>query len=327
MSCRLRPVLPIAIATALAFHLQLFVTTASAHIELQQPLNRYSDVRSGANEACPCGSGTTSRRCSNPADLSDDGRSPDRITTFAPGDTITVRFSEYVGHSGRYRVAFDADGADLADFNQNVLLDEPDPGGATGNIGQGTLWELQVTLPDITCDRCTLQLMQVIDGNTLERVLDPATRGEAYFQCADLILADGTPPGGIPPANPGKHMAELSRPTRGSSAPAPAETPAADAPTAGGSSVPAATDGSTSTGATPGASDDGVTLSSPASSDGGCTLAPLRPARGSLPALGALALCIVTLLGRRRTWLWFDGKPPALRRRAAAPGFVSRWKS
>lgn len=174
-------------------------------------MNRYSDIKSGDNKACPCGSGSSNRRCSVPSELSDPERSTDRISTFAPGDTITVRFDEYVGHSGRYRVAFDPDGADLDDFNETILLDEPDPEGKAGNVGSGSIWEFQVTLPNMTCDNCSLQLIQVMDGNTEDEVLNPVDRGSTYFQCADIRLVAGTPAGGIAPSNPSEHLGIRAR--------------------------------------------------------------------------------------------------------------------
>jgi hypothetical protein len=201
-----------AASAALAAGFALLSSTASAHIELQAPLNRYSDIKAGDNKSCPCGSGTTNRSCKKPEELSDPDRSPDRETTFAPGDTITVRFDEYVGHSGRYRIAFDPDGADLDHFNQNILLDEPDPSGNVGNMGQGSMWQFQVTLPNMTCDNCTLQLIQVMDGNTVDPVLNPVDRGGTYFQCADIVLAEGAPPGGLAPASPTDHLGQKGRP-------------------------------------------------------------------------------------------------------------------
>lgn len=296
---RLPPLLQRTAAAALACSLPLSASRAAAHIELQQPLARYSNANRGGNEACPCGAGTTSRRCNDPATFSDPARSLDRATTFAPGETITVRFSENVGHEGRYRIAFDPDGADLGDFNQNVLLDEVDPAGAAGNLGEGTTWELQVTLPDITCDNCTLQLLQVIDGNTTEPVVDPSRRGEAYFQCADIVLQEGTPAGGIPPMDPGVHLAELVRPGRpaamdpGSTPPPePDATPASMAGDGGsGSNV---SRGSTAPeGGVPSSHGDG------SDGDGSCSLGPRPPARASLAALGLLGVSLAVLLRRR----------------------------
>lgn len=164
------------------------VSTADAHIELIEPTARYPIATSGENKACPCGVGESNRLCDIPTDRSDPDRS-DRITTIAAGSTITVRFDEYVAHSGRIRLAFDFDGADLDDFNANILLDVPDPPGNMNDIG--TIWELQVQLPDQSCDNCTLQLLQMMDGNTTDPVLDPVGRS-SYYACADLVLTDGT---------------------------------------------------------------------------------------------------------------------------------------
>jgi len=287
---------PLTVASAaLAAGFQLLSSTAFAHIELQEPLNRYSDIKSGDNKSCPCGSGTTNRSCKKPEELSDPDRSEDRITTFAPGDTITVRFDEYVGHSGRYRIAFDPDGADLDHFNQNILLDEPDPGGNVGNMGDGSMWEFDVTLPNMTCDNCTLQLIQVMDGNTVDPVLNPVDRGGTYFQCADIVLAEGAPPGGLAPANPSDHLGQKGRPvTTPAAAPA---TMAATSSSTGSGATPAGmmTSGMTSASGTSMAAMGSTTVvPSMDSSDsgGGCSVSGARSSHG-WP--GALALASVLL--------------------------------
>ncbi len=165
----------------------LCVPTANAHIELLEPIARYPLSISGANKACPCGVGESNRLCDVPGDRSDDDRSTDRVTTLVAGTTVTFRFDEYVAHGGRYRVAIDYEGADLADFNANVLVDIPDPGGNVGNIGNGSLWEIEVPLPDQACDNCTIQLIQMMDGDMSAPVTDPIGRS-SYYTCADVIL-------------------------------------------------------------------------------------------------------------------------------------------
>ncbi|MCB9678923.1 MAG: lytic polysaccharide monooxygenase [Alphaproteobacteria bacterium] len=166
---------------------------AFAHTALEYPPPRYPSNGSTANKACPCGIGDSNRLCDNPNDRSDPDRDDSRATTFESGETITVQFYETVGHSGRYRIAFDADGADMEDFNDWILLDVPDTAGSTGNVDGSQLWEFEVTLPDISCDNCTLQLVQMMDGNTTDPVPDPAGRS-SYYQCADLVLVGGPPP-------------------------------------------------------------------------------------------------------------------------------------
>lgn len=162
-------------------------TVAGAHMAMEEPLPRYPSDGSSDNKACPCGVGESNRLCNVPTDRSDPDRSTN-VTTYEPGETVTMRWRETIGHAGRWRVAFDADGADLDDFNQAVLLDIADPSGRTGNTGNGDAWEVQFTLPDTPCDNCTLQLVQVMDGNTTDPAPDPVGRS-SYYQCADIVIA------------------------------------------------------------------------------------------------------------------------------------------
>ncbi|HTV19488.1 MAG TPA: SCE4755 family polysaccharide monooxygenase-like protein [Polyangiaceae bacterium] len=171
---------------------ELCSSAAHAHIHLLEPMPRYPDQVAGENKACPCGVGHSNRICQDENDRSDPDRSLDRATTFEAGSTITVRWDEYFAHSGRYRIAFDEDGADLEDFNQHPLIDVPDPRGREGNTGDGSIWELEVTLPDTLCDNCTLQLIQVMDGETEAPVPDPVGRS-TYYQCADITLVEDLP--------------------------------------------------------------------------------------------------------------------------------------
>lgn len=168
----------------------LLTSLAVAHMALEEPLPRYPTDGNTDNKACPCGVGDSNRLCDDPTDWSDPDRSFD-VTTYAPGETITLTWRETIGHAGRWRVAFDRDGADMADFNANILLDIENPPGTTGNVSQGDLWEVTVTLPDEPCDNCTLQLVQMMDGNTVDPVPDPAGRS-SYYQCADIVI-EGEP--------------------------------------------------------------------------------------------------------------------------------------
>jgi hypothetical protein len=151
---------------------------ALAHIQLDDPPARTTQQKDG-----PCGAADSPRG--------------ETATVFAPGETITVRWRETINHPSHYRIAFDADGdddfADPADFmdfsgNPTVLLDaiEDRAGGE---------YSASVTLPDVVCETCTLQLVQVMydkppygDGNDL------------YYQCADLALRRAEAPG--PDASP-----------------------------------------------------------------------------------------------------------------------------
>jgi hypothetical protein len=142
--------------------------SAQAHIRLDEPLNRYDNPQ----KTGPCGAG-------------DDERT-ERVTVYAPGQTITVAWEETIDHPSHYRIAFSQRGTedfedprDFDDFytNDAVLLDEisdRDGGGA---------YEIEVTLPDVECEDCTLQLMQIMYDKSFEQAF--------YYQCADLELREG----------------------------------------------------------------------------------------------------------------------------------------
>ncbi|WAS98653.1 SCE4755 family polysaccharide monooxygenase-like protein [Nannocystis punicea] len=147
--------------------------TARAHIRLIEPAPRHEQQKAG-----PCGAGAEDAR-------------GEVVSTFRPGQTITVRWQEEVAHPGYFRIAFDDEG-------QDAFVD-PEEAGQSGDPAvvlvdliadkDGTqTYEQAVTLPNRPCDRCTLQLVQVMtdkapygDGNDL------------YYQCADLVLSEDAP--------------------------------------------------------------------------------------------------------------------------------------
>ncbi len=147
-------------------------SVADAHIRLDSPRPRTTELKTG-----PCGA-PGSTRGSN-------------VTVLAPGATIEVVWTETVDHPGHYRVSFDADGQDFTvplsftDLTQtmNVLVDD-----IADRSGRDLVYKQMVTLPNITCENCTLQVIQMMtdkppygDGNDI------------YFQCADIALRTGTP--------------------------------------------------------------------------------------------------------------------------------------
>ncbi|HLU65424.1 MAG TPA: SCE4755 family polysaccharide monooxygenase-like protein [Kofleriaceae bacterium] len=147
---------------------------ALAHVQLRAPLQRTSSQKSG-----PCGATGSVRGTA--------------VCTFRPGQTITIAFDETVEHPGHFRIAFDPDGQDFVDpvtpddinNSPEVLLDDiPD----RDVRGADPSYTQVITLPDVECDNCTLQLIQVMtdkppfgDGNDL------------YYQCADIVLSADAP--------------------------------------------------------------------------------------------------------------------------------------
>jgi hypothetical protein len=159
-------------------------SVASAHISLQYPLPRTTQQKDRH-----CGlAGST--RSANP-------------TVLAPGETITVQWTETINHPGHYRISFDADGEDFTiplsftDLTQteNVLVDN-----ITDN--QGGTYSQEITLPDIECENCTLQLIQMMtDKPPYGEVAGEAD--DIYFLCADIALrVGGGPDAGPDPVGP-----------------------------------------------------------------------------------------------------------------------------
>lgn len=141
-------------------------SVARAHIALIAPAPRTSLQKDG-----PCGQTGGVRGAT--------------VGVFEPGQTITVRWTETVDHTSHYRIAFDVDGDD--DFvpptdrddlyNSSTVLVDAIPDGSGGTYAQ------TVTLPNIECERCTLQLIQVMYGSG------------NYFQCADIAIRRAGGPG------------------------------------------------------------------------------------------------------------------------------------
>ena len=152
---------------------------ARAHLGLDVPTSRYGPkvLKTG-----PCGIAG--------------GERTDNVTYYAPGETIEVVWDEYVDHPGHYRIAFDDDGVD--DFvdpatmmelysNDTVLLDGIEDKGPGERSYMAT-----VTLPDVTCENCTLQVIQVM----YDKPPYTTPGNDIYYQCADLVLrGGGAPPG------------------------------------------------------------------------------------------------------------------------------------
>ena len=191
-----------------------------------EPASRYQIDTDGANaiKSCPCGLGGSNRVCNLAQDGSDPDRS-ERVTRVEAGSTLTLRFEEFVDHAGRFRVAFDPDGADMADFNQHILDDRPDPAG-TG----GTVWEIPVTIPEETCSNCTLQLVQAMEVPTDTPIADPAPIS-SYYACVDIEIVPRGTLSGDPgtddgqPTDDGQGMDD-GQPDDGQAPPeTPAETP------------------------------------------------------------------------------------------------------
>ncbi len=149
---------------------------ARAHLDMTSPVSRYGPdtLKTG-----PCGVAGGERSAN--------------INYFEPGQIIDVEWNEYVNHPSHYRIAFDEDGDDdfvdpatmqEYDSNDAVLLDAIEDDSPT------SLYRVSVTLPDVECDNCTLQLIQVM----YDKPPYVVPGNDIYYQCADLVLRRGDAP-------------------------------------------------------------------------------------------------------------------------------------
>jgi MYXO-CTERM domain-containing protein len=237
----------------------LVSAAASAHIKLVAPEQRYPEgppsSQEGDQKTGPCGSGPATGA----------------VTTYAPGETITVIWQETVNHPGHFRISLDPDGGDdglvdPTDYDDfyvapTVLLDDITDGG-------GSNFSESITLPMTECDKCTLQLIQIM---TDKPPWGPAGGNDIYYQCADISIkaGGGTGGGGVGGAGSGGESS------------------------GSGPSGPSGAGGGTGSG----------TPTSPASSggaesDGGCSMS--SRGHGTSAAMGIALLAALGLASRRR---------------------------
>jgi MYXO-CTERM domain-containing protein len=186
----------------------LFTSVAQAHISVDLGGTHKSRYADAGLKGSPCGMAG--------------GKRGTNIFTYKPGATITVSISETIPHPGYFRVAFDNDGDDgfvtpsgtegamgacagdpkcgpgKADYcnNDSVLLDNLD---APGPHSFGTKHTFSVTLPNVECTNCTLQIIQVMNDLNIHGAPYPAD--DVYYQCIDLVLSK-TAMDVMPPATP-----------------------------------------------------------------------------------------------------------------------------
>lgn len=143
-------------------------SSASAHARFNpskplKPRNVSSGLKSG-----PCGGVAASTE----------------RTTFAPGQQVTVEWEETINHPGWFRIAFSPSN-DLG-FDANVLKDDiiDTQTGPVDYNDPGTYhqYSTTITLPQTTCETCTLQLIQYMTEN------DPPSK---YYSCADIRIVEG----------------------------------------------------------------------------------------------------------------------------------------
>jgi len=187
------------ISTAICVSAMLLAAApASAHFILVAPDSWIeANVLGDPQKAAPCGTSEKTK-----------GAETGKVTAMKGGDTIHIKIKETIYHPGFYRVA-------LAVKDRAELPKDPDaitrqgtrgPISVSGRIesnpqppvladglflhhaapAKDAFWEADVKLPNINCDKCTLQIIQFMESH------GPNPEGDfTYHHCADLkITAD-----------------------------------------------------------------------------------------------------------------------------------------
>lgn len=155
------------------------------------------NVLGDPQKAAPCGTSDITK-----------GTPTGKVTEMKGGDTLHIKIKETIYHPGYYRVALAVlDRAELPADPVAETREGPrgpisvsakvDPAPKPPVLADGlfmhrerpakdTFWETDIKLPNINCDKCTVQVLQFMEEHGLNK------EGEfSYHHCADLkITAD-----------------------------------------------------------------------------------------------------------------------------------------
>ena len=172
----------------------------NAHFKLVEPAQSIvSNDRGDPQKAAPCG-----------GDAKDPGTPTNIVTKAMGGSSVHIKIQETVYHPGHYRVALAVNSRDelppdpvtttrdtekgpqsvwaviQSPPQKPVLADGLFPHYTRPPQGQQLVWETDVQLPNITCAKCTLQIVQWMAAHGYN---NPG--GYTYHHCADFqITAD-----------------------------------------------------------------------------------------------------------------------------------------
>jgi hypothetical protein len=180
-------------ARAATLVLVLAAGGAGAHIKLEEPPSfQVTNALGDPQKLEPCGGAGT------PTGV---------VTTVEAGSTLTVRWTETIGHPGHFRIGIATDVSHFVTPPAVVMNNdcksatiETTPAYPTlvdglfphSNAPSGLVRTANVTVPDLACERCTLQLLQFMSAHT-----PPCF----YFQCATLRIV--RPDAGVPAPDAG----------------------------------------------------------------------------------------------------------------------------
>lgn len=164
------------------------VPRAQAHFTLLEPASWIEESTLGdPQKSPPCGG--------------ENGRPTGAVTAYQAGETVSVRWQETIYHPGHWRIAIARDRGELQDPPVASIVDSAcnyPPGAAdlppaypvladnifprTAAFGTPQTFEQEITIPDLRCERCTLQVIQFMTSHAQPCI---------YYHCADIAIVGG----------------------------------------------------------------------------------------------------------------------------------------
>jgi hypothetical protein len=155
--------------------------TAAAHVCMDFPISR------NGTEQC------TARTPQKIGSCGIAGRT-EHVNVFRPGQTIEVVLRETINHPSHYRISFNPDGDtfydpvrvdDISNDHPHVLIDGIED-------AEEAIQRVSITFPNIECENCTLQLIQVMYDKQRNgfggATGGPNDNDDMYYSCADIAL-------------------------------------------------------------------------------------------------------------------------------------------
>jgi hypothetical protein len=172
----------------------------------------------------PLGSPQKLGPCGDEDDATQGGGGPTHVVTaFAPGQTITLQWTEVISHTGWYRIALAADRNEFVDPPIQIdssgnsadagIEDPPVPPVLADGIYKHAIGSLKtwppysLTLPNTPCAKCTIQIIQVMldHPSNLGNLPDgaPNPDGFLYHHCIDISIGASDGGGNAGSSGPG----------------------------------------------------------------------------------------------------------------------------
>jgi len=125
------------------------------------------DTRDGIKptSGAPCGS---TQRSANPVILK-------------AGQEVEIEFEETINHPGYFRILFSP--ANDLGFENNIIVDRIEDN-LPADV-RDRKFKATITVPTTLCDNCTIQMIQVMTENNMER---------PYFSCVDVQIKNANDP-------------------------------------------------------------------------------------------------------------------------------------